>query len=56
MDEVMVCQAASMHTEGIGIGNLNKSLQLRFGECYRIQIDSTPGVGTNIHLQIPKIR
>lgn len=55
MDEMMVRQAASMHTEGIGIGNLNKSLQLRFGECYQIQIDSTPGVGTNIHLQIPKI-
>lgn len=55
MEEVMVEQALSMHTKGIGIGNLNRSLQLRFGERYQIRIDSKPGEGTRIRLQIPKI-
>lgn len=56
MNEVQVSRAAGMHTEGIGIGNLNKSLQLRFGEGYKINIDSRPGEGTRIRLKIPKMR
>lgn len=55
MEEVMVEQALSMHTKGIGIGNLNRSLQLRFGERYQIRIHSKPGEGTRIRLKIPKI-
>ena len=55
MEEVMVEQALSRYTKGIGIGNLNRSLQLRFGERYQIQIDSRPGRGTRIRLRIPKI-
>lgn len=56
MEEVLVHQTLRMDPDGIGIGNLNKSLRLRFGEQYQIQIDSAPGAGTKIHLEIPKMK
>lgn len=56
MEEVLVHQVLRMDTDGIGIGNLNKSLRLRFGARYQIQIDSAPGAGTKIHLEIPRMK
>lgn len=43
------------NTESIGIYNVDKALQLRYGSRYRIVIDAQPGRGTAVKLRIPKI-
>lgn len=54
MDEMSLNHVLKMNTEGIGIGNINKSLQLRFGVNYHIEIESAPGRGTKVRMRIPK--
>ncbi|MCZ8520862.1 sensor histidine kinase [Paenibacillus mucilaginosus] len=44
------------HGEGsrrIGLNNVNKRIQLFYGDAYGLEIISTPGVGTNIFVSIP---
>ena len=41
---------------GIGIKNVNDRLKIYFGSAYGITIDSTPDVGTKVHIRMPKIR
>lgn len=55
MEEVLIHQVTKMHTKGIGIGNINKALQLRFGDRYHIEIHSMLNVGTKICIRIPEI-
>ncbi|WP_426452101.1 sensor histidine kinase [Paenibacillus sp. S-38] len=40
-------------TTSIGLHNVNKRIQLYYGEAYGLEIISTPGVGTNIFVTIP---
>lgn len=56
MDEILIHQVTRMHTKGIGIGNINKALQLRFGGGYRIEIQSVPEIGTKIYIRVPEIK
>lgn len=44
------------HRTGIGLYNLNRRLELHFGNFYGLEIDSKPGEGTIIQLRIPVIR
>ena len=41
---------------GIGIKNVNDRLKIYFGSSYGITIDSTPDVGTKVHIRMPKVR
>ena len=46
---------ATLLEEGIGISNVNERLKVLFGSDYRIRIDSQPGHGTRIELEIPEV-
>jgi len=56
MDTVTVQQAQEMHTKGIGIGNVDRALGLRFGAAYHIEISSAPDEGTKISFRVPKMK
>src|SRR5258706_3644002 len=40
--------------KGIGVSNVNESLQGLFGEDYKMRIDNRPGEGTNTGIEIPE--
>jgi len=40
---------------GIGISNVRERLKVLYGQDFSMQIDSTPGQGTAIHLEIPQL-
>lgn len=40
--------------EGFGLKNVDKRIKLAYGQEYGVSIYSTAGVGTRIHLEIPK--
>lgn len=44
------------NTDSIGIYNVDKALRLRYGNRYRIKIDTQVGKGTVIKLRIPKLK
>jgi sensor histidine kinase YesM len=46
---------ATLLDEGIGISNVTERLKVLFGSDYRIRIDSRPGEGTRIELEIPEV-
>jgi len=46
---------ATLLEEGIGLGNVNERLKVLFGGDYRIRIDSQPGHGTRIELELPEV-
>jgi two-component system LytT family sensor kinase len=46
---------ATLLEEGIGISNVNERLKVLFGSDYRIRIDSQPGQGTRIEIEIPEV-
>jgi two-component system LytT family sensor kinase len=46
---------ATLLEEGIGLGNVNERLKVLFGADYRIRIDSRPGQGTRIELELPEV-
>lgn len=56
MDELCISKIDEIKTSGIGIHNVNKSLQLRFGNQYKIEVSSVLGKGTLIRLRIPKMK
>ncbi len=41
--------------QGIGVSNVNERLKVMFGEAYRMDIDSRPGEGTRIEIEIPRL-
>nr|WP_275901658.1 sensor histidine kinase [Paenibacillus sp. SYP-B3998] len=45
----------SFHTPGpsIGLRNVNERIKLYFGSEYGLEIESTPGIGTNVIVKIP---
>ena len=55
MDVLTMSKIDEIKTSGIGIHNVNRSLQLRFGNQYNIDISSDWGKGTLIRLRIPKM-
>jgi two-component system, LytTR family, sensor kinase len=46
---------ATMFERGIGVNNINERLKLFFGGEYRMWIDSKPGQGTKIELELPEL-
>jgi two-component system, LytTR family, sensor kinase len=47
---------AIMFERGIGVSNINERLKLFFGGDYRMWIDSKPGQGTRIEIEIPELQ
>ena len=47
------CVADIMHT-GLGIANVHERIRHAFGEEYGLHIHSEPGMGTAVHITIPK--
>lgn len=56
MEPWIVSSVNDIHTDGIGISNIDKSLQLRFGTEYRLRIMNRPGEGTTILLRLPEMK
>jgi two-component system LytT family sensor kinase len=47
---------ATLREQGIGVSNVNERLKVLFGEDYRMWIDSKPGHGTRIEIEIPELQ
>ena len=46
---------ATLFEHGIGVSNINERLKLFFGSSYRMWIDSRPGQGTRIEIELPEL-
>jgi two-component system LytT family sensor kinase len=46
---------ATLMEQGIGVSNVNERLKVLFGNDYRMKIDSSPGRGTRIEIEIPEL-
>jgi len=46
---------ASLLDHGIGVSNVHERLQVLFGNQYRMWIDSQPGNGTRIQIELPEL-
>jgi|SRR5271157_762962 len=47
---------ASLLDRGIGVSNVNERLKVLFGNEYRMWIDSQPGKGTRIQIEVPELQ
>jgi two-component system LytT family sensor kinase len=47
---------ATLLEHGIGVSNVNERLKVLFGTEYRMWIDSQPGRGTQIQIEIPELQ
>lgn len=47
---------ATLREQGIGVSNVNERLKVLFGSDYRMWIDSKPGHGTRIEIEIPEVQ
>lgn len=47
---------ATLREQGVGVTNVNERLQVLFGSDYKIWIDSKPGQGTRIEIEIPELQ
>ena len=47
---------ASLLDQGIGVSNVNERLKVLFGNEYRMWIDSQPGKGTRIRIEVPELQ
>jgi two-component system LytT family sensor kinase len=47
---------ATLLEQGIGVSNVNERLKVLFGNDYRMWIDSSPGHGTRIEIEIPELQ
>jgi sensor histidine kinase YesM len=47
---------AKMLEQGIGVSNVNERLKVLFGAGYRMWIDSQPGRGTRIEIEVPELQ
>ncbi|PWU00841.1 MAG: sensor histidine kinase [Terriglobia bacterium] len=46
---------ATLLKHGIGVSNVNERLKVLFGRDYRMWIDSQPGRGTRIEIEVPEL-
>ncbi len=54
LKEVQATIESKAETSHIGLANLNKRLQLLYGEAYSLTITSKPNEGTIILFQVPQ--
>jgi two-component system LytT family sensor kinase len=47
---------AKLLEQGIGVSNVNERLKVLFGSDYRMWIDSQPGRGTRIEIEVPELQ
>jgi two-component system LytT family sensor kinase len=47
---------ATLLDQGIGVSNVNERLKVLFGNDYRMWIESQPGRGTQIEIEMPELR
>ena len=47
---------AKLLEQGIGVSNVNERLKVLFGADYRMWIDSHPGKGTRIEIEVPELQ
>ncbi len=47
---------ATLLEQGIGVSNVNERLKVLFGGDYRMYVDSKPGGGTRIEIEIPELQ
>jgi two-component system LytT family sensor kinase len=47
---------ATLLNQGIGVSNVNERLKVLFGNDYRMWIDSQPGQGTRIQIEVPELQ
>ncbi len=47
---------ATLLEQGIGVSNVNERLKVLFGHDYRMYVDSKPGRGTRIEIEIPELQ
>jgi two-component system LytT family sensor kinase len=47
---------ATLLDQGIGVSNVNERLKVLFGNEYRMWIDSQPGRGTRIQIEMPELQ
>ena len=47
---------ANLMEQGIGVSNVNERLKVLFGTDYRMCIDSQPGRGTRIEIEVPELQ
>jgi two-component system LytT family sensor kinase len=47
---------ATLLDRGIGVNNVNERLKVLFGNEYRMWIDSQPGHGTRIEIEVPELQ
>jgi two-component system LytT family sensor kinase len=47
---------ATLLEHGIGVSNVNERLKVLFGTEYRMWIDSQPGRGTQIQIEMPELQ
>jgi two-component system LytT family sensor kinase len=47
---------ATLLDRGIGVSNVNERLKVLFGNGYRMWIDSQPGRGTRIQIEVPELQ
>ena len=57
-DGVGIAEAklATLLEQGIGVSNVNERLKVLFGSDYRMYIDSQPGRGTRIEIEVPELQ
>jgi len=57
-DGVGIAEAemATLLERGIGVSNVNERLKVLFGADYRMWIDSKPGQGTRIEIEVPELQ
>jgi two-component system, LytTR family, sensor kinase len=46
---------ATLLDSGIGVTNVNERLKVLFGSQYRMWVESQPGQGTQIHIEVPEL-
>lgn len=44
-----------IYASGIGINNVNERLQVLYGKQYALRIESLPGLGTTIRIEVPEL-
>ena len=49
-------EMATLLDRGIGVSNVNERLKVLFGADYRMEIDSKPGQGTRIEIEVPELQ
>lgn len=47
---------ATLLEQGIGVSNVNERLKVLFGDDYKMSIDSGPGLGTRIEIELPELQ